>query len=346
LTDAVTRTTTNFSGPSQELRHAATQGPAGKQEHDRIASSIEALHSVQHVEGKIEGPAPKELTVASWNLERCKHVEASAALLARTGADVLLLSEMDLGMARSGNRHTTQEVAGILGAGFVFATEYVELGLGDDRETAWHAGEVNEHGLHGNAIVSRYPLTSPARIALDDGGVWYGPEAYAGQRRIGTRTAVSAILETGAGPLLVVALHLESHSSPDTRARQTRRLLDVLARLYPPLPAVIAGDFNTSAFPRGPEAAEESAEWFQHPGRLEPLFEEMARDGFGWLGSNTAAPTIRTLPDGQPRPPFNRIDWIFARGLSTSAPQVWPALDERDSAISDHELLTAAIALT
>lgn len=42
--------------------------------------------------------------VVAWNLERCKRLEASAELLESLRPDLVLLSEMDWGMARSGNR--------------------------------------------------------------------------------------------------------------------------------------------------------------------------------------------------------------------------------------------------
>ncbi|MBT6727211.1 MAG: hypothetical protein HOA75_10715 [Deltaproteobacteria bacterium] len=39
--------------------------------------------------------------------------------------------------------------------GYAFRVEFVELGLGDPPETAEFNGVPNEHGLHGNAILSR-----------------------------------------------------------------------------------------------------------------------------------------------------------------------------------------------
>ena len=95
------------------------------------------------------------MRIAAWNAERCKYLPESAALLAGIGADVVLLSELDVGMARSGNRHTPRELARALGSGYLFGVEYVELGLGDNREKAWHAGQSNQSGLHGNGILSK-----------------------------------------------------------------------------------------------------------------------------------------------------------------------------------------------
>ncbi len=79
-----------------------------------------------------------------WNAERLKFLEPSIAMLGAAKADAYVLCELDLGMARSGNIHTTADLAQGLDAGYVFAVEFVELGLGDERERGWHKG-ANEY---------------------------------------------------------------------------------------------------------------------------------------------------------------------------------------------------------
>jgi endonuclease/exonuclease/phosphatase family metal-dependent hydrolase len=343
IVDAVTAA---MHGPDPLLRDEATAGEAGRDRHDALAARIPALQTVEvrpaptDPARPVPGGLPTRLTLAAWNIERCKHVGPTAALLARTGADVILLSEMDHGMARSGNRHTTADVAGALGHGHVFATEFVELGLGDDRERRWHAGQTNVEGLHGNAIVSRHPLRAAARVALDDGGRWFTQGAPYEQRRIGGRCAVVAIVDTAAGPLALASLHLESHSDPNDRREQVSRLLSALASLAPGMPTVVAGDFNTAALPAGADPADRTAAWFTTPGPLEPLFDAFEDAGFRWQDANTPEPTCRTLPDGHPLPPFRRIDWVFVRGVGVANPRTWAAVDDAGSAISDHELLS------
>ncbi|MFN8721880.1 MAG: endonuclease/exonuclease/phosphatase family protein [Rhodospirillales bacterium] len=334
-------------GPDPRLRAEAIEGPGGRERHDALAARIGALGTVEvrPPPSQPEATPPARFRVAAWNIERCKHVGPTAALLARTGADLLLLSEMDHGMARSGNRHTTAEVAAALGHGHAFATEFVELGLGDDRERGWHAGGINVEGLHGNAIASRHPLRAAARVALDDGGRWFAEGAPHEQRRIGGRCAVVAIVDTAAGPLAAASLHLESHSDPADRLAQVSRLLAALDRLAPGLPAVVGGDFNTAALPAGVDPADRDSAWFTAPGTLEPLFDAFAGAGFAWREANTPEPTCRTLPDGHPLPPFRRIDWVFVRGVSAAAPRTWAAVDDHGSAISDHELLTVDVTM-
>ncbi|NJO36935.1 MAG: endonuclease/exonuclease/phosphatase family protein, partial [Rhizobiales bacterium] len=105
-------------------------------------------------------------TVTFWNVERGRHAGAQAALLGAQNASAHLLCELDLGMARTGQRHTTRDLAERLGCSYVFGVEFLELGLGDRREQAAHAGESNEAGLHGAAILSPHPLNRPAVVRL------------------------------------------------------------------------------------------------------------------------------------------------------------------------------------
>ena len=115
-----------------------------------------------------------------------------------------------------------------MGAGYAFGVEYVELGLGDDREKAWHANESNAVGLHGNAILSKAPLDRPAVVRLDDGARWFAGEQSTNERRIGARMAMIASLDAGGTPLLVAAVHLESSTDAADRAAQVAVLLQAI----------------------------------------------------------------------------------------------------------------------
>jgi hypothetical protein len=39
-----------------------------------------------------------------------------------------------------------------------------------------------------------------------------------------------------------------------------------------------------------------------------------------------------------------KLDWFFTRGLATSDPEVMPALDGADAALSDHEAIAITVA--
>ena len=106
-----------------------------------------ALHAVEMRAPRAPQRPCHPARIAFWNAERLKYFDSSAELLGGLGADVLMLCEVDVGMARTGNRHTIAALADSLGAGYVFGAEFVELGLGDLREQRWHAGQTNSAGL-------------------------------------------------------------------------------------------------------------------------------------------------------------------------------------------------------
>ena len=333
----VERTTRRLAPLDGAVREAALTGP---DHHGALAARVPALDLVEWAPPPVPAPVPRRIRVAAWNAERLKFGAPSAALLDRAGADVALLGEVDLGMARSGNRHTVAELAAARGCGYVYGVEFVEIGLGDTRETRSHAGETNGFGYHGNAILSRFRLADPVLVRLEDGGSWFdGP---CEERRLGGRMALAARLADAPAPLWVAVVHLENRSDPALRAAQVRRLLDALMPRISGAACVLGGDLNTLALPRGDALP---PELLADPSPLEPLFTAMAGAGFRWARANTADVTCRTRPDGEPRPPFTRIDWLFVRGLGADKPATVPALDRGGNAISDHDLVAVDVVL-
>jgi endonuclease/exonuclease/phosphatase family metal-dependent hydrolase len=144
-----------------------------------------------------------------------------------------------------------------------------------------------------------------------------------------------------ASDLVAVTVHLESDSTALDRAAQTERLLAALQLRYGDVPMVIGGDCNTSALPAG----ESQRGWEHRCDVFEPMFGAMAEHGFDWQDANDMAPTQRQRPDGVPKPPFRRIDWLFTRGVTPTDARTIAAVDDKDSAISDHEVLVADLAL-
>ena len=346
----VTRVVERLPPPDPAARRAIEDGPITPDAFRAAFERLDALHAVE-VRDPPQPPAPPAAArVAFWNAERLKYPEPSLALLRGIGADALLLCELDLGMARSGNRHTIADLAAGLGAGYLFGVEFVELGLGDARERAWHAGEANVAGLHGAGIVSVHRLERPALVRLETSGRWF--DGTFGERRVGGRIAVMAELRVAGAPVLLVSAHYESHTGPADRLAQTRAMLDAIDTHAPDRPVLIGGDFNTSTFEledKGrPElvraALARDPERLVDPVRHEPMFGLLAERGYDWAGCNVAlAPTQRTRPDGTPPPPFGKIDWLFARALRCREPALVPAVDGEGVAISDHEVLTVII---
>ncbi len=347
----VARTTERLTWPGADERRAILEGPVTPDAFRESFATLAALHALEVVP-PIRPTAPgATLSVAFWNAERLKYHEPSVALMRSLAADVLLLSEVDVGMARSGNRHTVAELARGLEAGYLFGTEFVELDLGDARERGWHRGEANAAGLHGAAIVTGLALARPALIRLEASGRWF--DGAFGERRVGGRMALAAEIAVGGKTVLVVSAHYESHTDPEDRLVTTRVMLDAIDAHAPGRPVLIGGDFNTSTFTlaekRDPEVQRTSLlrdpKRFVDPVAYEPMFAELASRGYDWRSCNLAqAPTQRTRPDGTPPPPFGKIDWLFARGLDCSEPTIIAAVDGNGVAISDHEVLAVTVA--
>ncbi len=340
-----------IEAPSAALRAELSGRPAGPAQHAEALGALPALHALE-VSSPPEPAEPltRPARIAFWNAERLKYGEASARLVRSLGADALLLAELDLGMARSGNRHTLQDLARAVGAGYVFGVEFVELGLGDARERRWHANDRNEHGLHGGGLLSAHPLLRPALLRLETSGRWF--DGRLDERRIGGRIAVMAELLVMGRPVLLVAVHYESHTGPEDRLEQTRTMLDAIDDFAPGRPVLIGGDLNTNTFDIAkPErlalqaqALAEDPRRLVDPVRYEPMFSLLEERGYDWRDCNVAgAPTQRTRPDGTPAPPFGKIDWFLSRGLRCSAPAIVPATDAEGVAISDHEVLAVTV---
>jgi len=295
--------------------------------------------------------ASNGLRVVAWNAQRCRNPEAAAALLRGTGAGIFLLSELDLGMARSRQRNTASELAARLGCGYAFGVEYLELGLGDAQERAAHAGQQNALGYHGGAILSSFALTEASLLRIERGGRWF--DGALGERRVGGRVAVLCRLPIGGREIAFASVHLESHSDPDERAAQLETVLSALDDFAPGTPVLVGGDVNTHSLSRAEVADREllARALQSDPRRLarpiphEPLFALAERRGYDWRACNAVGESTerRTRGDGSTRGTL-ALDWFFARDLEVSDPAVIDAVDPATGdALSDHEAIAVTI---
>ena len=347
----VTHVADRLEPPSLADRQQALDAPVVPASFTGAFERFGALHGVELRAPRKPIRPGRPARIAFWNAERLKYFEASVGLLGGLGADALMLCEVDVGMARTGNRHTIAALADALDAGYVFGAEFVELGLGDRREQYWHAGQTNSAGLHGGGFVARVALQRPALARLETSGRWF--DGAFDERRVGGRIAMLAELEIEGGPVLLVSAHYESHTGPADRLLQTRVMLDAIDAHAPGRPVLIGGDFNTSTFEladkRNPEFV--AAALAARPQRLvlpmidEPMFKLLRAHGYDWETCNVmGTPTQRTRPDGTPAPPFGKIDWLFARNLRCNDPAVIAAVDRAGVAVSDHDVLAVSIA--
>jgi endonuclease/exonuclease/phosphatase family metal-dependent hydrolase len=218
-----------------------------------------------------------------WSASRRGIVESQMARL--QGADMLVLDEVDWGMKRTEYRNVAQELAAALKMNYVYGVEFVEVdpifGLGTEKVELSNPAETGElqrdltvdsaryRGLHGTAILSRYPIVNARVFRLPVCYYWYGQEAreaarlekgkcWAVRRAFGERIAHEirrggrmaliadlAVPGVPEGRVTIVAPHLENRCAPACRRRQMQALLDQIRPIRNPL--VLAGDLNTTS---------------------------------------------------------------------------------------------------
>ena len=191
------------------------------------------------------GPEPRGrvLRAAAWNIQRGARLDdLRRAVLAPAfaGTDLLLLSEVDVGLGRSGNRNVARELAEALGMSYAFGVSYLALtdDFGDDS-----AGRENTLALSGAAILSRHPIGRVENIDLPE----VRDKFHSSEKRLGKKRALLAEISLPDGPLAVAACHLDSNASPAQRARQLAGVLDSVDRSGVRR-ALVGGDFNTSTY--------------------------------------------------------------------------------------------------
>ncbi|CDX34345.1 Endonuclease/exonuclease/phosphatase [Mesorhizobium sp. SOD10] len=331
------------------VRNAMRDGPRDSATHLRHAASVPALGEIEIGGQAAQESAGESLTVMAWNVERLRHVDAVAATIAGQAPHVVLLSEVDKGMARSGNSHLLSRLADRLGHSYAYGVEFLELGTGNEPEQAANSGAENIEGFHGNAVTSAVPLLRPFLVRLDAAGAWFLPEH--GQPRIGGRMALGGQVMVGERRVTVVSVHLENRTNPAGRADQTRHLLDAIDRYDAEAPVLIGGDFNTLTATYEERHADPAA-WqariaaepdrLMCPDRHEPLFAIMAERGYDWRGANAFDKPTQRRAAGDATP-AGHIDWFFTRGLAASAPATLPAVLPDGSPSADHEALVVTV---
>jgi len=192
--------------------------------------------------GRAERAARPFLRAVAWNIERGLMLdgvrEVLSAHAALKQADVYFLTELDVGMARSGNRDVPREIAERLGLNGVFAPCYLNIDKGSGLER--FAEAENAEGLHGNGLFSPWPIRDAFGIDLPNGR----DKMTGRERRLGHQRAVGAVVDTPHGSVRCVSIHLDARSSQGHRRRQMRIILDALPD--DGLPVLLGGDWNTS----------------------------------------------------------------------------------------------------
>lgn len=323
--------TTDALPPVTDADHARIlAAPRTSAAHRDLMASLPALNAVQ-VGGTASGVAlPGEVSVVAWNIERCLFPAASAAHLAPLAPDIVLLSEVDCGMARTAQRHTTADMAGAMGMAYAFGVEFVELDLGGPTERHFCTDDFNAQGWHGNAILSRVPFDRVTMLRLCDHGHWFASDdldADPDQPRVGGRMALLAVVPGAAGPMCFVSTHLESNAAGPHRSAQFAALLDAVDAFAPGLPVLIGGDLNTG------NHVPPDFDW-----RGEGLFAEAESRGYRWDFTPAGMTTRPSLITPHPTRVM-RLDWFAARGLASTHSALLASVGPDGTPLSDHEAI-------
>jgi endonuclease/exonuclease/phosphatase family metal-dependent hydrolase len=348
----------------------------------RLKARLDAVLGTVRRHPAPEPPAPPadpaRVRAVQWNVEHGNAYPAIEAALhghpELAGADLLLLEETDLGMARSGNRDVGAELGCALGLHVAFAPLFLETTRGRDDDRRRAGGRENEEGLFGLSILSRWPIGETRLVALPS------PERiqFERQRMFGRHVALLATIERPGAPFVAAATHLEVHRSRAHRTAQARLVADALAGETRPV--VLAGDFNSHTFDRGTWSAPLAGAltlWLTPADTLqrrllqpdrgaahEPLFDELARAGFAWERCNDREPTLQLRFDrleelhalfgpatggvrwllrrGESRGRL-RLDWFLVRGWREARGHTVRGLDGTGGA-SDHAPIVAELA--
>jgi endonuclease/exonuclease/phosphatase family metal-dependent hydrolase len=199
-------------------------------------------------------------------------------------AEIIVLNEVDRGVKRTSYRNVVKELAAATQMNYAYGVEFVEvdpLTLGTetlegeisaDRQAMVENIVVDKSrtlGLHGTAILSRFPLSNVHILRFkNQGHDWYADEKktvskleagknkaagavfsekIAREVRRGGRMALLADIEDASlpqGAVTVVATHLEDKSKPESRLKQLEEILAYIKDTSHPV--ILAGDMNTS----------------------------------------------------------------------------------------------------
>lgn len=206
-------------------------------------------------------------------------------------ADVWILNEVDWGVKRTEYREVVRELGKALNMNWAYGVEFLEIDpkqLGtdtfDDGETKDEQQQLEAvfavdkdrlRALHGNAVLSRYPIRSarlvpftmgydwfkeskirPLEKAKRKAGVLIGEDLLREVRR-GGRTTLYVDLNVPEAPghrVTIACTHLENRTKPKVRRQQMEELLNQVRDTTNPV--IVAGDMNTTGSDSTPTSVE------------------------------------------------------------------------------------------
>lgn len=211
-------------------------------------------------------------------------------------ADIVFLQEVQGHHAHQAVRHATWPPE----------PQHHFLAGGFWNEVAYGKNAVYDHGHHGNAILSRYPILSWENVDISS-------HAFESRGLLHCELDAPGLHQ----PLHAICLHLALHEAG--RRKQIHQLSERIRRMVPDgAPLIIAGDFN---------------DWRQRTGHY--LAEELGlREVFETAHGRPA----RSFPAALP---LFTLDRIYVRGFSVTAAHVLHGYHWRR--LSDHAALSAQL---
>ncbi|MBA3633675.1 MAG: endonuclease/exonuclease/phosphatase family protein [Acidobacteria bacterium] len=351
--------------------------------YQQVKSEVERILNAVVQENFAPKSFEKSETVRAlaWNIERGSRFDGIVNVLKNheklKDKNLLLLTELDYGMARSGNRFVARDLAKELEMNCAFAPIYIALQKGSGVE-ANVEGE-NTKSLHGLAMFSKFPMKNVHAVALPNGK----DKMQGKEKRLGFLRALVADIEHPCGVFRAVTVHLDAHSSRKHRHLQMKIVLDHLDAL-PNLPTIVGGDWNTTTY-NAQTANRAILGYFRrvlmgvktvvknhypHPDRYfeKDLFREIEKRGFDYknlneIGTGTLhydmenAAYNTNLGDWVPRWCFPfifwaakqvggrvsaRLDWFAGKGIEAIGKPntIGNLFDAENIPLSDHDAIT------
>jgi endonuclease/exonuclease/phosphatase family metal-dependent hydrolase len=170
----------------------------------------------------------REMTVLVYNIHagtdtaRQDNLERVAELVRRTGADLVLLQEVDRNTQRSGPTDQPAVLARLTGYSVAFG-----------RTIGFQGGD------YGIALLSRWPIRRDTLILL---GVTAPPGRTTEGRE--QRGVLLAMVDAPGGPLAVLNTHLDASGEDLWRAQEIAGVLRAAATVDAQVPLIIGGDLN------------------------------------------------------------------------------------------------------
>ncbi|MDE2427417.1 MAG: endonuclease/exonuclease/phosphatase family protein [Burkholderiales bacterium] len=201
-----------------------------------------------------------------------------------------------------------------------------EFLAGESHHSAYGMNAVYEHGHHGNALLSRFPIASFANHDVSD-------------HEFEQRGILHAVVHKSGAEVHCFVIHLGLFAA--SRRRQVQALIDTIRSSLPPdAPLIIAGDFNDWN-------QKLSRTLYQELGVIE-AFDVDAHHGtptFSLKGvrallTGTKARHARTFPAGLP---WLCLDRVYLRGFRVAEASVLKGAPW--SSLSDHVPITATLEL-